>query len=94
MAQGLVGTHSLWYFPPSSTYTRRNGASIDNVESHVRWKKATRVSDVYMGVNLPYPGAMVASILCVGGPCKYALKEGSGISEEWMSTRVVPSLAS
>jgi hypothetical protein len=90
MAQGPVGTHSLCKFP--STYARRNGASIDDVESRGRWKKA-RVSDVYMDVTSPYPDAKVASILCVGGPCKYALKEGSGISEEWMSTYVVPSLA-
>ena len=50
MAQGPGGTHSLRKFP--STYARRNGASIDDVKSRGRLKKA-RVTDVYMDVTLP-----------------------------------------
>ena len=56
--------------------------------------KKSRVSDVYMDVTLPYPDAKVASILCVGGPCKYALRDGCGISDQWLTTHVVPALAS
>lgn len=90
MAEGKVGTHSFRKFP--STYARRNGASQDDVENRGRWKRA-RVVNVYIDVNLPYPDAKVAGILCVGGPCAYVLREGCGISDEWLATHVVPSLA-
>jgi hypothetical protein len=36
-----------------------------------------RVSDVYDDIELPFPDAKVAGKLCVGGPCKYAIKDGS-----------------
>jgi hypothetical protein len=47
-----------------------------------------------MDVTLPYPDAKVASILCVGGPCKYVLRDNCGISDLWLTTHVVPALAS
>ena len=34
----------------------------------------------------------MAAALCVGGPCKYALKEGSGVSMLWLREHVVPHL--
>jgi hypothetical protein len=36
-----------------------------------RWKGKGRLSDVYNNVELPYPGAKVAAVLCGGGPCTY-----------------------
>ena len=39
------------------------------------------VSDIYIDPLLPYQDAKVAAALCVGGPIKYALVEGSGIME-------------
>jgi hypothetical protein len=33
------------------------------------WKGKGRVSDAYNNVELPYPDAKVAAVLCGGGPC-------------------------
>jgi hypothetical protein len=72
---GPVGTHSLRKYP--STRARQTGCSKDDVDNRGRWRKR-RIQDLYVSVNLPYPDAKVAAALCVGGPCRYALKQGSG----------------
>ena len=41
---------------------------------------------------LPYQDAKVAAALCVGGPIKYALVEGSSIMEAWLAQNVVPHI--
>ena len=43
-------------------------------------------------MTLPYPDAKVAAALCIGGPCKYTLKEGSGVTEHWLGELVVPNI--
>ena len=71
-AEDPIGTHSLRKYP--STRARRCGCSKDDVDNRVRWRKL-RVQDRYVSINLPYPDAKVAAALCVGGPCRYALKQ-------------------
>jgi hypothetical protein len=44
--------------------------------------------DTYIDTSLPYPDAKVAETLCVGGAVKYALRRGSGISEQWILDHV------
>lgn len=48
--------------------------------------------DRYIDVNLPYPDAKVAAALCIGGPCKYALKNNSGVTTNWLHQHVVPNI--
>ena len=36
----------------------------------------------------------MASLLCIGGPCSYSVREGSGISDDWILENVVPQIAS
>ena len=72
-------------------YARRNGCSIDDVDARDRLRKK-RQSDTYVDVLLPYPDAKVAALLCVGGPCKYGLREGSGVTEQWLRQHVVPHM--
>ena len=50
------------------------------------------MSDVYDDIDLPYPDAKVAGRLCIGGPCKYALKEGTGITDNFLVQHVVPMI--
>lgn len=89
---GPLGTHSLRKF--ASTWARRNGASKDEKDYRGRWK-ISRVSDVYDDVELPYPDAKVASLLCVGGPCSYRVKEGANnLSDNWIRAHVVPQITS
>jgi len=46
---------------------------------------------VYDDVELPFPDAKVASLLCVGGPCSYRVKEGANnVNDNWIRTHVVP----
>ena len=48
--------------------------------------------DRYVSVNLSYPDAKVATALCVGGPCMYQLKPGSGVTTGWLRQHVVPNM--
>ena len=47
-----------------------------------------------MDVSLPFNDAKVAAKLCIGGPVKYELKEGAGITDQWIVTKVTPVIAS
>ena len=47
--------------------------------------------DTYIDVDLPYPDAKVEAALCIGGACKYVLKENCGIADDWLLEHVVPS---
>lgn len=85
-ANGLLGTHSLRKFP--STFARRNGCSKDDIDARGRWRKC-RTVDRYIDVNVPYPDAKVASILAIGGPIKYTLKKGTGLTDLWLQENVV-----
>jgi hypothetical protein len=84
---GLLGTHSLRKFP--ATYARRNGCGRDDLDVRGRWKNKKRQVDTYIGVLLPYPDAKVAATLCVGGPVKYELRRGCGVTEQWLIDNVV-----
>jgi hypothetical protein len=44
--------------------------------------------DTYIDTSLLYPDTKVAEALCVGGAVKYALRRGSGISEQWILDHV------
>jgi hypothetical protein len=83
-----IGTHSNRKFP--STYARRNGCSRDDVDARGRWKRDRRIVDSYIDVRLPYPDAKVASVLAIGGPVKYEIRNGCDISDEWVVTNVTP----
>ena len=51
-----------------------------------------RVSDVYDDIELPFPDAKVAGKLCVGRPCKYVIKDGSGVTDDFLLQHVVPNI--
>ena len=70
----------------------RNGCPSDYVAARGPWRKR-QVVDRYIDIELPYPDAKVASVLAVGGPIKYVVKNGSGILDTWMLTHVLPNLS-
>lgn len=88
--KGLLGSHSIRKY--ASTETRKRGATKDEKDLRGRWKRRSRVSDVYDDVELPFPDAKVAALLCIGGPCKYQLKEGSGITDAFILDIVAPNI--
>jgi hypothetical protein len=87
---GLIGTHSLLKYP--STHARRNGYSRDDIDFCGRCKRSTRQVDMCIDVELPYPDAKVAAALCIGGACKYVIKESNGVSDSWLLRYVVSNI--
>lgn len=83
-----LGGHSIRKF--ASTDCRRKGATRDEKDIRGRWKGKKRVSDRYDDVELPYPDTKVASLLCIGGPCRYSVRENCGVTNEWILEHVVP----
>ena len=86
------GSHSIRKF--SSTATRRNGISKDFKDLRGRWKSKKRVSDGYDDMELPYPDAKVAAVLCPGGPVKYKVRTDANIDFRFILRCVSPKIAS
>jgi hypothetical protein len=87
---GPLGTHSLRKL--GSTTARLMGRTQNEVEVRGRWKNTLKVSSQYTSVDLPIIDANVAASLCIGGPCKYDIEEGSGISDHWLANDFVPHI--
>jgi hypothetical protein len=62
------------------------------VNGRGRWKKTRRVVDRYLDVEQEFVDAKVQAALCVGGPIKYKLVEGSGVCSAWYDQYVVPGI--
>ena len=85
---GPLGTHSIRKL--GATHIRRSGATKDERDIRGRWKGKARVGDVYDDVELPFPDLKVASLLCLGGPCRYVLEDH--VDEEFVLNYVVPNI--
>ena len=85
-----LGSHSVRKY--ASTTVRNNGATKDEKDIRGRWKSSTRVSDVYDDVELPFPDAKLAGMLCRGGPVRYSIVPGSGVTRGFIVDRVVPKI--
>lgn len=78
---GKLGTHSLRKGP--STYASRFGLLRDWISLRGRWRTSKKQVDVYIDVDVPYPDAKVASVLCgPRGPCKYATRAGVDLTDD------------
>ena len=90
--EGELGSHSIRKL--ASTYAASCCCTINEIEVRGRWKGEGRKQvHTYVSTTLPYPDAKVAAALCVGGPIKYVLKEGYGISEQFICGVVVPLIS-
>lgn len=91
-AEGPLGTHSIRKF--AATYVRDQGVNKDDKDVRGRWKAddARRASHVYDDVHLPYVDTRVCGVLCVGGPCSYLEKEGSGVTSHFILQHVTPCI--
>ncbi len=87
---GNLGTHIIR--KGAATYASQFGLPRDWVNIRGRWRGQRKQVDTYIDVNLPYPDARVASVLCGPcGPCKYATKEGHVISDAFVES-VIPNI--
>ena len=87
---GPVGTQSIRKY--ASTHSRKNGCSKDEKDICGRWKKGKHNLDAYDNIELPFADAKVAGKLCIGGPCKYAIKDGSSVTDAFLLQHVVPNI--
>ena len=86
----VLGTHSFRKY--ASTWARNCGCSEDEINGRGRWKQTRRVVNRYLDVEQQFVDAKVQSVLCVGGPIKYVLVEGSGITSAWYDQYVIPGI--
>lgn len=86
----ILGVHSTKKY--GTTHARRRGTPKDFVDYRARWKASKRIQDGYADVVLPWPDIKTASTLCIGGICKYNLKQGCGLSDEWLIEHVTPAI--
>ena len=88
-AHGPLGTHSVRKM--ASTHSQKCGGTKDDRDTRGRWKGKARVGDRYDDVELPWPDVKVASMLCIGGPCKYVVRTDCGVTDEFILRYVMPS---
>ena len=86
--EGKTGTHSVRKF--ACNKSRGNGCSRDDTDHRGRWKGTDRQQDTYTDTTIPFVDAKVAAALCTGGPIAYLVREGSGVTDEWILDHVVP----
>ena len=80
---GYVGSHSLRKGP--STYASRFGLLKDWIALRGRWRGKKMQVDTYIDVDVPFPDAKVASILCgPRGPCKYSAKAEVEVNDDFL----------
>jgi len=83
--EGKLGTHSLRKGP--STYASRFGLLRDWISLRGRWWSSKKQVGVYIDIDVPYPDAKVASVLCgPRGPCKYALRDRVSLTDDFFSS--------
>jgi hypothetical protein len=80
---GKLGTHSLHKGP--SSYTSQFGLLRDWISLCGCWRASKKQVDIYNDVDVPYPNAKVASILCRSwGLCMYAVRDGFDLSDDFL----------
>ena len=86
---GPVGSHSNRKL--ASTLARRQGCTQDD-DCCSRWRNTRRISDRYTDLTLEVVDGKVAAALCMGGPTKYVYREGSGLTDVFVSDEVCPHI--
>ena len=85
---GPVGSHSNRKL--ASTLARRQGCTQDDVDCRDLWQNTRHISDGYTDLTLEVVDGKVAVALCMGGPTKYVCREGSGLTDAFLSDEVCP----
>eukprot|EP00536_Pseudo-nitzschia_multiseries_P010627 jgi/Psemu1/26577/gm1.26577_g len=86
---GKLGTHSIGKYGTSKA--QMSGAKYQDVDCRTRWKNPN-MQGRYSAVQLDWPDITAAVKLCGGGPCIYKAVEGSGVTNDWLGTNVVPAI--
>ena len=87
---GPVGSHLNRKL--ASTLAHRQGCTQDDVDCRGRWWNTQCISDRYTDLTLEVVDGKVAAALCMGGPTKYVYREGSGLTDAFVSDEVCPHI--
>ena len=87
---GPVGSHSNRKL--ASTLARRQGCTQDDVDCCSHWQNTWHISDRYTDLTLEVVDGKVAVALCMGSPTKYVYREGSGLTDAFLSDEVCPHI--
>ncbi len=80
---GKLGT--LILCKGSSTYASQFDLLRDWISLCGRWRSNKKQVDTYIDVDVPYPNAKVASILCcTWGLCKYTTRDGVELTDDFL----------
>jgi hypothetical protein len=80
---GKLGAHSLCKGP--STYASQFDLLKDWISLRGHWRASKKQVDTYIDVDMPYPDAKVANILCGPlGPCNYAARDGINLDDDFL----------
>ena len=58
----------------------------------LHWWNTRRISDRYTDLTLEVVDGKVAAALCMGSPTKYVYREGSGLTDAFLSDEVCPHI--
>ena len=87
---GPVGSHSNWKL--ASTLACQQGCTQDDVDCHSHSQNTWYISDRYNDLTLEVVDGKVEAALCVGGPTKHVYREGSGLTDAFLSDEVCPHI--
>ena len=87
-----LANHSVKKY--ATTHCNSRGCLKQFVNVRARWKSKKQIQDTYVDIDLPWPDVKAASLLCLGGICKYKVKSGVNISDNWLSNHVCPGITS
>ena len=88
---GNLGSHSTRKLSVSEA--RRRGAPKDDVDYRARWI-LQRMQDRYTDIQLNWPDINCASLLCLNGAINYVLKQGAGLTDNWLAHSIAPAITS
>ena len=87
---GPVGSHSNRKL--ASTLACRQGCTQDDVDCRGHWRNTRRISDRYTDLTIEVVDGKVVAALCMGGPMKYVYREGSGLTDAFLTDEVCPHI--
>ena len=76
----------------ASTLAHQQGCTQGDIDCHGRWRNTWCISDRYTDLMLEVVDGKVAAALYMGGPTKYVYREGSGLTDAFLSDEVCPHI--
>ena len=76
----------------ASSLAHQQGCTQDDIDCRCHWQNTWHISDRYTDLTLEVVDGKVAAALCMGSPTKYVYREGSGLTDAFLSDEVCPHI--